>query len=121
MLTSSVMTLRRPLALYTLFAMMHFIIVGTAAACSASAGDAPAASAAHAECAPPSTHTKEGTTDRPAEVPCCAALASCATAPLVVHSTSVDGRAPNVVVASALAERPPRAEIAAPELPPPRA
>jgi hypothetical protein len=115
------MTLRRSSGMLTLLAMVHFIIVGTATVCATPTGDGRAAVSAHANCAPASSHSKGGNADRPAEVPCCTALASCATAPIAARSSALAVAAPALLVASALAERAPRAEIPAPELPPPKA
>jgi hypothetical protein len=115
------MTLRRPLGMLALIAMAHFIIVGTAAACSTPRGDAGIATPAHADCAPSSQHSKGDSTDRGAETPCCAALASCAATPLTARTIASQPSPPMVTVASATSERAPRAEVPAPELPPPKA
>jgi hypothetical protein len=116
-----VMTLRRSLGMLTLLAMMHFIIVGIAAACIAPHGGAAAASPEHAGCAPSSSHSKGGTTDRTTELPCCAAIATCAAAPLIARTVRIALIPPVVTLASATSERAPRADVPAPELPPPKA
>jgi hypothetical protein len=115
------MTVRRSLSLFTLLAMMHFIIVGTASACAAPGASARAAASAHTNCAPESSHSKSSNADRATELPCCAALASCAVAPLAARTIAVVAAAPQRAVVSAIAERAPRADSPAPELPPPRA
>jgi hypothetical protein len=115
------MTLRRPLGILALLAMVHFIIVGTAAACSTPRGDARTATPAHADCAPSSQHSKGDSTDRGTETPCCAALASCAAAPVAARTIASAVRVPMATVAIATSERAPRAEVPAPELPPPKA
>jgi hypothetical protein len=115
------MTLRRPLGTLALLAMVHFIIVGTAAACSTPRGDVQAATPAHTDCAPSSSHSKSDSTDRGAEAPCCAALASCAAAPVAARTIASAVESPMVTVPSAMSERAPRADIPAPELPPPKA
>jgi hypothetical protein len=116
-----IMTLRRSLGMLTLLAMMHFIIVSTAAACIALHGDAAAGSPEHAGCAPSTSHSRGGTTDRTTELPCCAAIASCSAAPLVARTIPVALIPPVVTLASATSERAPRADVPAPELPPPKA
>jgi hypothetical protein len=115
------MTLRRPLGVLALLAMVHFIIVGTAADCSTSRGDVQAATRAHTDCAPSSSHSKSNSTDRGTETPCCAALASCAAAPVAARTIVFAVESPSVSAPSATSERAPRADIPAPELPPPRA
>jgi hypothetical protein len=116
-----VMTLRRSLGMLTLLAMMHFIIVGTAAACIALHGRAATASPEHAGCAPSSSHSKGGTTNRTNDLPCCAAIASCAAAPFVARTMPIAFILPVITLASATSERAPRADVPAPELPPPKA
>jgi hypothetical protein len=115
------MTARRSLGLFTLLAMMHFIVVGTASACAVPRDGTHASASAHSSCAPGSSHSKSGDADRATELPCCAALASCATAPLIARTVAVLESAPRVAVACAIAEHAPRADTPAPELPPPRA
>jgi len=115
------MTLRRSLGMLTLLAMMHFIIVGTAAACIAPRGSAAAASPEHAGCAPSSSHSKRGTPARATELPCCTAVASCAAAPLVARTVPIAVVPPVITLASATSQRAPCADVPAPELPPPRA
>jgi len=115
------MTVRRALGMLTLVAMMHFIIFGTAAACPTPRGDAAAVVSAHADCTPSPAHSKGGHTDRQGEAPCCAALASCATAPIATRTTPFTLAAPSLSVAPSFSERAPRADVPAPELPPPRA
>ena len=121
LLSSIHMTIRRPLGMLALLAMAHFIIVGTAAACSTPRGDSRMASPAHADCAPSSQHSRGDSTDRTTETPCCAALASCAAAPVAARTIAFAVSAPMVTLASAISERAPRAEVPAPELPPPKA
>ncbi|HEY8793916.1 MAG TPA: hypothetical protein VIM15_03150 [Gemmatimonadaceae bacterium] len=115
------MTVHRPLGMLALVAMVHFIIVGTAAPCSTPHGNVRAETPAHSDCAPSSSHSKGDSTDRGTEAPCCAALASCAAAPVAARTIASAVSAPMVTVASAASERAPRAEVPAPELPPPRA
>jgi hypothetical protein len=115
------MTARRSLGLFALLAMMHFIVVGTASACAAPRDGTRAAASAHSDCAPGTSHSTSGKTDRAPEPPCCAALASCAAAPLAARTIAVVVSAPRVTVAAAIAERAPRADSPAPELPPPKA
>jgi len=115
-----VMTLRRSLGMLTLLAMMHFIIVGTAAACIAPHGNTAAASQEHAGCAPSSSHSKGGPTDRTSELPCCAAIASCAAAPFVARTIPIAFIPPVITLASTASERAPRADLPAPEPPPPK-
>jgi len=113
------MTARRSIGVLALLAMMHFIIAGTASACVTSHASA----SAHTDCAPTPapSHSSSGAPDHPGEPPCCAALSSCATAPLAARTVAVDVAEPMIIVASALAERAPRADAPAPELPPPKA
>jgi hypothetical protein len=116
-----IMTIRRSLGILTLLAMMHFIIVGTAAACIAPHGSAAATSPEHAGCAPSSSHSKGSTPDRTTEPPCCAAIASCAAAPLVARTIPIAFIPPLIALVTATSERVPRADVPAPELPPPKA
>jgi hypothetical protein len=115
------MTARRSIGVLALLAMMQFIIAGTASACVT----AHASASAHTDCAPtpaPATsHSSKGAADHTSEPPCCAALSSCATLPLAARAVAVDDAEPMIIVASALAERAPRADAPAPELPPPKA
>ncbi|HEV7705101.1 MAG TPA: hypothetical protein VGO46_12455 [Gemmatimonadaceae bacterium] len=111
------MTVRRSLGVLALFAMMHFIIAGTASACVTSH----ATTSAHTKCAPASSHSSNGAADHTSEGPCCTALSSCAATPLAARTVSVDDSQPMIAVASANAERAPRADAPAPELPPPKA
>jgi hypothetical protein len=115
------MTVRRSLSLFTLLAMMHFIVAGTASACAAPRDSAHASASAHANCAPGSSHSKSSNADRTTELPCCTALTSCSAAPLAARTVAVIVSPPHVAVARAAAELAPRADIPAPELPPPRA
>ena len=115
------MTLRRSLGMLTLLAMVHFIVVGTAAACASPRSDARTTASSHADCAPSSSHSKSGQADRAGEIPCCAAIASCAAAPLAARTIAMHTRSPSLTVASAFSDRAPRADIPAPELPPPKA
>jgi hypothetical protein len=115
------MTARRAFGLFTLLAMMHFVIVGTASACAAPRDDTRAAAPAHSDCAPGSSHSKSSNTDRATELPCCAALASCAAQPLPARTIAGHVSVPRVAVFVAIADRAPRADSPAPELPPPRA
>jgi hypothetical protein len=115
------MMVRRSLGLFALLTMMHFIIVGTASACPAPSDGTHASASAHDNCPPGSSHSKNGNADRATELPCCAALASCATAPLIARTVAVVESAPRLTVACAIAEHAPRADTPAPELPPPRA
>ncbi|MDQ2768633.1 MAG: hypothetical protein M3Y30_15940 [Gemmatimonadota bacterium] len=111
------MTAHRSFGVLAVFAMMHFIIAGTASACVA----AHTSSSAHTECAPTSSHTSKGAPDHSSEPPCCVALSSCAAAPLAARTVAVSAGEPPITVASAIAERAPRADAPAPELPPPKA
>jgi hypothetical protein len=113
------MIARRSIGVLALLAMMHFIIAGTASACASAHASAPA----HAGCAPAPTpsHSSSSAPDHPSEPPCCTALSSCAAAPLADNTLAVDVAGPMVMVASAFAERAPRADAPAPELPPPKA
>ena len=111
------MTARRSIGVLALLAMMHFIIAGTASACVT----AHASASAHTDCAPMPSHSSSGAADHTAEPPCCAALSSCAVAPLAARTIAVDAAEPMITVASAIAERAPRADAPAPELPPPKA
>ena len=111
------MRFRRSLGVIALLAMMHFIVAGTASACVT----ARAAASPHADCAPAPSHPTGGVPDHAGDPPCCAALSSCAAAPLAARTIAVDAPEPTIAVASALAERPPRADAPAPEPPPPKA
>jgi len=113
------MTARRVFGSFSLLAMMHFIVVGTASACAPSRDGARASAGAHASCAP-SSHSSTSSTDRATELPCCGALASCTAAPLVPRTTTVVDLAPRMAIIGAIAERVPRADSPAPELPPPK-
>jgi hypothetical protein len=115
------MLARHSFGLFTLLAMMHFIVVGTASACAAPRDSTHAAASAHSNCAPGSSHSKSTNADRATELPCCAALASCAAAPLAARTVALVASVPRVAVAGATAEHAPRADTPAPELPPPRA
>jgi hypothetical protein len=109
------MTARRSIGVLALLAMMHFIIVGTASACDS----AHATASAHTNCSP--SHSSSGSANHSSEPPCCAALSSCAAAPLAARTIAVDVAEPMITVASVIAERAPRADAPAPELPPPKA
>jgi hypothetical protein len=111
------MTARRSLGVIALFAMMHFVIAGTAAACVAAHSSA----TAHTDCAPSPSHSGSGAADHTSEPPCCTALSSCAAAPLAARTVAIAIVEPTITVASAIAERAPRADSPAPELPPPKA
>jgi hypothetical protein len=113
------MMARRSMGVLALLAMIHFIIAGTASACAT----LHASAASHAGCAPAPapSHSSSGAPDRSSEPPCCTALSSCAAAPLAARTVAVTVAAPMIIVASALAERAPRADAPAPELPPPKA
>jgi hypothetical protein len=111
------MTARRSLGVLALLAMMHFIIAGTAAACVT----AHSPTSAHTDCAPSTSHSNSGAPDHAGDPSCCTALSSCAAAALATRTVAVDIVAPTITVASAIAERAPRADSPAPELPPPKA
>jgi len=111
------MTVRRSLGVLALFAMMHFIIAGTASACVT----AHSTTSAHTKCAPASSHSSNGAADHTSEAPCCTALSSCTAAPLAARTIAVNAAEPMIIVTSAIAERAPRSDAPAPELPPPKA
>jgi len=111
------MTARRSFGVLALLAMMHFIVAGTASACIS----AHATASAHTNCAPAPSHSSGGSADHSSEPPCCAALSSCAVVPLAARTIAVDAAEPMVTVAIVIAERAPRADVPAPELPPPKA
>jgi hypothetical protein len=115
------MTARHAFGFFTLLAMLHFVVVGTASACAAPGSDTHAATTAHASCVPGSSHSKSSNADHATELPCCAALASCTVAPLAARTVAVVVSAPRAAMLGAIAERAPRADSPAPELPPPRA
>ncbi len=120
-LLSSNMTVRRSFGMLALLAMMQLIVAGTAWACVVARSGAATAQAKHSDCAPKSSHDKEGTTSGTTALPCCTAHASCATAALAARTLGIGLHPPSMTTVVTTAERAPRAESPAPELPPPRA
>jgi hypothetical protein len=116
-----VMTVRRWIGTITLLAMAQFIVVGNAAACPPPHGDAAASAITHTECTPASSQSNRGSRDLASQTPCCVALTSCATVPLATQGEALAQPALIATVAARFAERAPRTEIPAPELPPPKA